>query len=53
MFLVLSGVGGLLEEELVEGDATLVGKQSLVSTQEYRARFPSLISMLWYLKYIL
>ena len=40
MFLVLSGVGGLLEEELVEGDATLEGKQSLVSTPRISIQVP-------------
>ena len=40
VFLVLSGVGGLLEEELVEGDATLEGKQSLVSTPRISSQVP-------------
>ena len=40
VFLVLSGVGGLLEEELVEGDATLEGKQSLVSTPRISSHVP-------------
>ena len=40
MFLVLSGVGGLLEEELVEGDAALEGKQSLVSTPRISSQVP-------------
>ena len=40
LFLVLSGVGGLLEEELVEGDATLEGKQSLVSTPRISSQVP-------------